>query len=274
MHAVSASRARSYLFVPGNRPERFAKAEASGADQVILDLEDAVPPAEKLRAREKVQRWLETGHAGMVRLNAPGSEWFADDLEMCQPTGVTGVILPKTESGEDIRSVAQVLRGIPIFPLIETAQGVWNAHGIAMEPGVERLVLGALDLQLDLRVEGDGEELDLFRSHLVLVSRVAGLASPVDGVSTAIEDIEQVRNEAARARRLGFGAKLCIHPRQVPVIHACFAPTEEQRAWAQRVKAAAEAAGGAAAMVDGKMIDRPVIEQAEGILARLEELGG
>ena len=263
---------RSYLFVPGNRPDRYAKAIAAGADAVIVDLEDAVPPSEKPAARAALAAWLSPEHPALIRVNGSQSQWFRQDLALCKTPGVAGILLPKAESVEDIRLLAEHSgAATPILPLIETAHGFWNAHAFAQAPKVRRFVFGSIDFQLDLGIQGEEEELLYFRSQFVLVSRVAGLEPPVDGVTTAIDDAERVRRETLRAKRLGFGAKLCIHPRQVGVVNECFEPSAEEESWAKRITEAAEAVRGAAVSVDGQMVDRPVIARAAAILARIKQ---
>jgi citrate lyase subunit beta/citryl-CoA lyase len=261
--------ARSYLFVPGDRPERFAKAMASGADAVIIDLEDAVAAAAKSSARAALSAWLEGG-AGpvVVRINDAASPAFADDLGVIARAGVAGVVLAKAERAADLARVRAAAPQAALLPLIETAAGLDHLREIAMAPGVQRLVFGSIDLQLDLGIEGDDDELLLFRSQLVLASRLAGLAAPVDGVSTVLDDAVALGAATRRARRLGFGVKLCIHPRQVAAVHDAFAPGAEELAWAERVIAAAAAAQGGAVAVDGRMVDRPVLRRAEALLAR------
>ncbi|HWS76510.1 MAG TPA: CoA ester lyase [Quisquiliibacterium sp.] len=259
---------RSYLFAPGSRPERFAKALEAGADAVILDLEDAVGLADKAAARDAIAGWLSPRHPVLVRINGSDTPWFEDDLAVCALPGVSGVVLPKAERPEQVAAVvARVGAAVPVLPLIETAAGIWNAHAVAIAPRVQRLLFGSIDFQVDLGIDGEGEELLHFRSQLVLVSRVAGLQSPVDGVCTAIDDPERISAEAHRARRLGFGAKLCIHPKQVGPVRDCWRPTQEQVDWARRVVAADAASGGAAVALDGKMVDRPVLLKAREILA-------
>ena len=257
--------ARSLLFVPGSRPDRFEKALAAGANAVIIDLEDAVAPADKERAREDVSAWLAPHRAVMVRINGADTAWFGDDLALCRRPGVAAVMLPKAERAEDIAA----LRGAgaaTVLPLIESAAGMAALTAIAAAPGVQRLVFGSIDFQVDLGMRDALEdELLFFRSQLVLTSRLAGLQAPVDGVSTAIDDADQLRDDVLRARRLGFGGKLCIHPRQVASVNRHFAPSAAERAWAQRVLDAAAASGGAAIAVDGKMVDKPVILRAQAI---------
>lgn len=264
--AEPAAPARSYLFVPGNRPERFAKACAAGADAVIVDLEDAVPPQEKVAAREAVAAWASSAQPVLLRINAAETEWFAGDVALCGGGGVAGIVLPKAERLDEILLLAARCKGAPVLPLIETARGFAEARTIARASGVQRLLFGSIDFQLDLGIDGEDDELLYFRSQLVLESRLAGIQPPVDGVNTAIDDAGRLRADAARARRLGFGGKLCIHPRQVAVVNGCFAAAEEEVAWARRVLEAVAASKGEAIAVDGKMVDRPVVLKAQAIL--------
>ncbi len=257
---------RSYLFVPGTHPERFAKALASGAHRVIVDLEDAVPPGDKERARAAVAEALSPAQPLFVRINAAGTPWFDDDLRLCRHEGVSGIVLPKAEETvvvEHIHGVAG--ERVAILPLIESGRGLWNALAIVDARGVERLLFGSIDFQVDLGVAD--EELVAYRSQLVLVSRIAERPAPVDGVTTAIDDAATLRRDTERARQLGFGGKLCIHPRQVGIVNAAFQPTVDEVAWAQRVVSANARAGGAAVAVDGKMVDRPVLLKAREILS-------
>ncbi len=263
---------RSYLFVPADRPDRFAKALASGAGAVIVDLEDAVAPDAKDDARAQLAAWLHTANASViVRINGADTEWFDADLALVAAPAVIGVMLPKAERVEDLARVARAAPGRALLPLIETARGFDGVRAIARTGGVARLVFGSIDFQHDLGIRGDGDELMLFRSQLVLESRLAGIDAPVDGVCTAIDDAQRLEDEARRARRLGFGAKLCIHPKQVAVVNAAFAPAPEEIAWARRVLQAAAQAGGAAVAVGGTMVDRPVILRAEAILREMDE---
>jgi citrate lyase subunit beta/citryl-CoA lyase len=258
---------RSYLFVPGTRPDRFAKACASGAHAVIIDLEDAVPAAEKNAARAAVASWLNPAQPVLIRINGAETAWFREDVTMCRVPGVAGIMLPKTDRVEHLRRVEELLGNrMPILPFIETALGFSNVHEIARDGAVHRLVFGALDFGLDLGIQGDGDELLYFRSELVLVSRLACIQPPVDGINTELDDPERLRADTLRARRLGFGGKLCIHPKQVPHVNAAFLPTEEEVRWARRIMAAAEASGGGAVATQGHMVDRPVILRAEQIL--------
>ncbi len=256
---------RSYLFVPGNRPERFAKALASGAHAVIVDLEDAVPLAQKDAARAAVAEWLSPAQPVLVRINAAGTPWFDDDVRLCESPGLGGIVLPKAESAEAIDAIRSRLGAkVPVLPLIESARGMWNILAVARSAGVARLVFGSIDYQADMGISDD--ELVHARSRIVLASRVAEISPPVDGVTTAIDDAVVLQRDARRARSLGFGAKLCIHPKQVALVNDAFRPTDEEIAWARRVVEADAAAKGAAIAVDGKMVDRPVLLTARAIL--------
>ena len=258
--------ARSYLFVPGNRPERFDKACAAGAHAVIVDLEDAVPADGKDAARAALAGWLSARQPVFVRINAAGTPWFEDDLALCGRPGVAGIVLPKAEREEDIGRLELAGARI-VLPLIESAAGFANARVLAAAAPVRRLLFGTIDFRLDLGIEGDDEDaLLMFRSQLVLVSRLASLQPPVDGVSTAIGEPERLRGDTLRARALGFGGKLCIHPQQLAPVHECFRPSAADLDWARRVLDASARSGGAAVAVDGHMIDRPVIERARRII--------
>jgi|SRR5579864_4660530 len=259
--------ARSYLFVPGNRPERFAKAVAAGADEVIVDLEDAVPPAEKAEARRAAANWLSKEKPTLLRINAVTTDWFRDDLEICSLPGVTGVVISKAEREEDLAAVRdKASPSARILPLVETARGFWNALKLAQAPSVQRLIFGSLDLQLDLGMNTEDEALLSFRLQMVLLSRLAGIQAPVDGIHTAIDDFERLRAETLRSRRLGFGGKLVIHPKQIAVVHECFQPSAEEVAWAKRVLEAASLSQGSAVAMGGELVDRPIIARAESIL--------
>ena len=263
---VMVTLARSFLFVPGNRPERFAKACAAGAHAVIVDLEDAVAPDEKIAARAALAAWITPATPVLVRINSADSAWFDDDLALCRLPGVAGIVLPKAERTQDLAALCEA-GAATIFPLIETARGFWAMHALAGAPRVQRLLFGTIDFCLDMGLQESDEALRFFRSQMVLVSRVASIAAPVDGVTTAIDDPELVAGDTLRSRGLGFGGKLCIHPKQVAPVNDAFLPTEPERVWARRVVEAAAAAHGAAVAVDGKMVDRPVLLRAQQILA-------
>ena len=262
----------TYLFVPGNRPERFDKALATEAGAIILDLEDAVIPAEKAAARAAIAKWFST-HTGSpdriaVRVNDTASEWFADDLALICESGIRQVMLPKTESREQIEAVmGNGPDGVSVLPLVETARGIRNVDEIAETDGVLRVAFGTLDYAVDLDLSGDEAGLAYPSARIAIASRCANLPSPVAGVTPSIKDSERITADFAFARSFGFGAKMCIHPTQVELIHAACRPSADDQAWARRVLEAAESSEGAV-QLDGKMIDRPVVLKAQAILAR------
>ena len=264
--------ARTYLFVPGHRAERFDKALASGADSVVLDLEDAVAADDKGRARDAIKAWAAGAPQAdreriVVRVNEAASREFHGDLAMLAAAGLTQVMLPKAESSEQVDSVLAALPGAGVLALIESARGVARVEQVGAATGVSRLVFGTLDfaLDLDMEINEDPVGLSYAASRIAIASRLAGLPAPVAGVTPQLDDEACLLNDWRLARRHGFGAKLCIHPRQVAPIHSAMRPSAEALEWAQRVLAA-DAASPGAARLDGRMVDRPVVLQAQRIL--------
>jgi citrate lyase subunit beta / citryl-CoA lyase len=262
----------SYLFVPGTRPDRFAKALASGADAVILDLEDAVAAGDKAAARDAIRDWSrEQGEMDprvLVRINDVTTEWFEGDVELARTCNIRGALLPKAEQPAHVERVRMSLpSGGFVIPMIESARGLLNVDAVAAARGVQRLAFGALDYAFDLDLSGDERGLAYPACRLALASRACGLASPIAGVTTELDDEKALLRDIAFARACGLGAKLCIHPKQVAVLHRALAPSDVEVAWARRVVAAVESGGGVA-QVDGKMVDRPVILKAQDILER------
>jgi citrate lyase subunit beta/citryl-CoA lyase len=262
----------SYLFVPGNRPDRFDKALSSGADAIVIDLEDAVAANDKALAREHIGAWLnaqsDLGERVLVRINDAGTPWFDADLGLVRGTGIRAIMLPKAEHGHQVDRVRAALpSGGFVVPIIESARGVLAVESIAAVPAVQRLAFGTLDYALDLDLSGDERGLTYPACRIAIASRAAGLLAPIAGVTTDIDDEGRLLADLAFARACGFGAKLCIHPRQVAALHRALAPRPEEIAWAQRVLSAANAARGAV-QVDGQMVDRPVVLKAKSILDR------
>ncbi|MCD0451545.1 CoA ester lyase [Actinocorallia sp. API 0066] len=263
--ARRARDAATLLFVPGDRPERFAKAAAAGADLVIIDLEDAVPPGRKDEARAHAAEWIAAGHTCAVRVNAHGTRWH--DADTAALAGHRcAVMLPKAEDPAVVRRlVAHLGAATPLIALIETARGVLAARDIAAVPGVRRLAFGGFDLAAELGVDpADRDALYAARSALVLASASAGLTGPVDGVTGNLSDDGLLTDDVRYARRLGCTGKLCVHPRQVPVAAAALRPTADEVRWAEAVVAAAAGAGAIA--LDGQMIDKPVLDRARRLL--------
>lgn len=263
-----AVQGRSWLFVPGDRPDRFDRAATSGADQLICDLEDAVAVQHKGDARAAVATWLAGGREGWVRINGAGTAWFDDDVDaLLGSPGLRGVVVPKAESGDELARLRSRLGPtVALVALIESALGVHYMDDIVATGAPDRLAFGSVDLALDLGCDDDEMALHHARSRLVLASRVGSLLAPIDGVTTDFRSPEPCATDAARARGLGFGGKLCIHPRQVDPINTGFAATAAQVEWATKVIDAASDAGGAVTAMEGTMVDAPVVELATRIL--------
>ncbi len=272
----SLENARSFLFVPANRPERFLKATASGADAVILDLEDSVPFESKKDARLAIKSsWQELKKSAVslvIRINSPETKWGLEDLDFFQGLdGLNGVMVPKCESSSSLNRVSQDFIGVPLLPIIESAAGYLALPEIAKTANVSRLVVGHIDFLADsgMLCSEDQLELNSLRFQVAMCSRVGGLAPAIDGVTVSVDDVELIRADAERSIRFGFGGKLCIHPKQISIVHETLAPSVDQISWANKVIDAMEISGGAAVQLDGKMIDLPVLLQAKRLLSRV-----
>ncbi|MEU0538944.1 CoA ester lyase [Nocardia sp. NPDC005978] len=273
----AAAPVRSALYVPGNRPELFDKAAAGPADVMLLDLEDAVPLADKEFAREQVASWLSGRPAGRsiwVRVN-PG-EFGHDDLRAVALPAVSAVCLAKTESARQVRDAVRVLHDhervpdrIGVCPLLESATAVLDARTIAAAPRVARLQLGEADLCAELGVTPGADERELLwaRSQVVLAAAAAGIAPPLGPVRTDFRDLETLRESTIALARMGFRGRACVHPSQVPVVNEVFTPTTAELDRARAVVARFEdAAGGVVLDEDGRMVDLAVIRQAHRLL--------
>jgi citrate lyase beta subunit len=269
MMTIDPTSARSYLFVPATRPDRVGKALASGADAVIVDLEDAVAEADKDAARQSLGR-LEPAGPCVVRINGADTPHHREDLAaVASLDWVSAVLVPKVEEPGVVDAVRSALpAGRPVLAIVESARGILAAETIATG-GVARLVFGVVDYLADLGVGPSPEVLHYPRSRLVLASVAAGLPRPVDGPHLAIGDTAALASDAVAAKALGFGAKICIHPAQVPVVNDAFAPTAAEVSWATGVLDAAASNSGAFAY-DGAMVDEPVLRRARGIVAAVE----
>jgi citrate lyase subunit beta/citryl-CoA lyase len=254
------------LYVPGDRPERFDKAVASGAELVILDLEDAVAADRKDTAREHVVAWLDSGSTKPtvveVRVNAGSS---ADLEALAAVRAPFAVRLPKVESAGDVDAVVAVLgRDVPISVLIETARGLEEVAAIAAHPAVASVSLGEADLASDLG-SADVAVIDWARARLLVAARAAGKPPPMMAVYTDIADLDGLAADTRRGKAMGYVGRTAIHPSQVPVIAVAFAPTSEELAWATEVLAAT-AAGGVTTLASGEMVDPAMRRRAESIL--------
>ncbi len=264
---------RTALFVPAIRPDRLPKALASGADAVIVDLEDSVPHDAKGAARRHLAEFARAhpDERFMVRINDGTTAWFDEDLALCRELpNVVGIVLPKAAAARHVHIVSGA--GKPLIPVIESARGLRELDGIASAAGVWRLSFGILDLMLEFGTrpgtEGAERVLDQVRYQILLHSCMNGLPPPLDAVHADFSDLEGLARRIALARDMGFGGMLCIHPAQIPVVHAAFVPSPEELDWARRVVAEADRSGALAFRVDGRMVDLPLIERARRLLAR------
>ncbi|MBR9651574.1 CoA ester lyase [Thalassobius aquimarinus] len=262
--------AKSLLFVPGDRGDRIPKALASAADAVIVDLEDAVALDAKDAARRAVGAFIDATPSARVllRVNAVDSPWYAGDIALAACPGVIGVVLPKASS--DAVACAAGDTDVPIWPLIETALGLQDLAALAADKAVARMLLGTIDLALDLGIDAaqpDGRAmLDMARYQVVTACAAAGLRPPVDGVFADLADETGLAAAAAHARACGLSGMMCIHPGQLATVNAGFAPSQAQTDWARRVLRAADGQNGAFRF-EGQMIDKPVLERAVRLLA-------
>lgn len=256
------------LFVPGDRPERFGKAAASGADAVILDLEDAVIQENKAKARAAVAAHTISGVPVLVRINPLDGPLAAADLASLKGARLDGIMVAKAGDGARLASLASAFPGKALVALIETVAGHASARAIACVPGVTQLAFGSIDYALDLGSEETFEALLAARSEVVLASRLAGLAPPLDGVTVGYDDPALLTAEARRARSLGFGGKLLIHPRQIGPVREGFRPSEAELAQARQILDAVARQGEGAISLEGRMIDAPVIAKARRLVAR------
>jgi citrate lyase beta subunit len=269
------SSARSLLFAPGNEERKLRKALEAGADAVVADLEDAVPAPEKEAARSLVARVLaeaETPSLLAVRVNGVGSPLWEEDLRALAGLALDAVVLPKA-TPEAVEALGT--DGPPLVAIVETAQGLRQAYESASSPRVAALVLGAIDLGLELGLEPrpDGQEVLFARSQLVLDSAAAGIRAPFDLVHVDTRDDEGLEAECRLARSLGLRGKACIHPAQIEIVNRVFSPSEAEVARAQRVVEAYERAaeeGRGAVALDGEMVDLPVVERARRLVAEAE----
>ena len=292
---------RSILFVPGDRPDRFAKALAAGADAICIDLEDAVAPGRKAGARTSVARFLaempsssrpRAGDASgsrlhiIVRVNDPDSdEGRRDAGALAGGLRPDAFMIPKVTTADGMHRAGCLLgEDVPLIPIIETALGLENAvqigaaspaRGVSRAraaPTVGALIFGGFDLSAELGAEPGWEPLLYARSRVVHAAALSELDA-IDMPSRDLRDLAGLRSEAVKARRLGFAGKVAIHPAQIPVIHEVFTPSPEEVKRARRILDADRAAGGGAVALEGRMVDRPVVEAARRVLDRARPRG-
>lgn len=277
---------RSYLFVPATSTKMIEKALGSEADCVILDLEDAVAISEKQEARERAKNYLQNNQPSkqvFIRINDFTTQFWREDLEAAIEAGASGVIVPKAESAINMKLICEIAlvslerqnkdtHSFTVLPLIETARGIQFAYEIACSHYlVKRLIFGSIDYSLDVDCEltADGVELLYARSQIVNASKAAGIGGPIDAVYPDLANESGLADEAQRARKLGFKAKLAIHPKQLNSIHDIFTPSQKEIDDAHEIVNAFEAAeqqGIASIAVGNKLVDYPVYKKAKGLL--------
>lgn len=267
---------RCILFVPGDQPDLFLPAVSCGADAVCLDLEAAVAPGRKLIARTAVSEFLSSRPAGVcdliVRMNDPESPDWRSDVSAVTKARPDFLMIPKVRTDEGVRWVADIFgAAMGLIPLIETAEGLDKVTWIgAASPAVRGLLFGGFDLALELRAEPTWDALHYPRSrvvHAAALNRIVALDMP----SRAIDDPDGLWEEADRARRMGFVGKVAVHPNQVPVIQKVFTPSPDEIVWAQNVLQVTRSGEVGSIVMDGQVIDRPIIEAARQILERSEQ---
>ena len=280
---------RSYLFAPGHRAELVRKVFDAGADAVVLDLEDAVPPGEKTRAREVVSEALarrvgERGPEAWVRINALDGDLWRGDVAAVVGSGLVGLRIAKTESVASLAELESTLAAaeagaglerdsVRLSCTIESAVGLLAARELAAQRRVAQLTFGAADFAADIGADPTAPEATLWaRSYLVVACRAAGIGAPVAPVYTDLADDEGLARSTEQARRLGFFGRSCIHPKQLPAIHAAFTPTTEECRAAEEVIARASLGGGTTTG-DGRFVDPAVVRHARAVLELAARVG-
>lgn len=266
---------KTWLFVPATRIDRVAKAFASGADAVIVDLEDAVAPEDKAKAREALQLYYDSADYQPIwlRINKAGSDEYKKDVVLCQQMpNLAGVLLAKAEQAADIEYVHQ-LTDLPVIALIETALGLYQIDNMAKAKGLAAFSYGFLDLCNDMYVQVGTKAADIvtnqIRYQLILTSKVHQLLAPIDTVYTDFNDDKGLGQRVQLWSQMGMSGMLCVHPKQVAIVKQSLQPTEEELLFAQRVVDEYERSGQAIFRIDGEMVDAPVIARARQLLGQL-----
>lgn len=276
--AKTIARNKTWLFVPATRIDRIEKAFASGAEAVIVDLEDAVASADKAQAREALKTYYDDQNKNQhyrpiwLRINRAGTEAFFEDIALCQQMPkLAGVILAKTEQADDIEGVHQ-RTGLPVIALIESATGLYQVDSMAKAAGLTAFSYGFLDLCNDLRVQVGTPAADIvanqIRYQLILTSAVHKLAPPIDTVYPDFDDEVGLHTRVQLWSQMGMSGMLCIHPKQVATVHQSLRPTEREWQFAKLVVAEYERSGQAVFKIDGEMVDAPVIARCRQLLSQ------
>lgn len=271
---------RSVLYIPASKERALDKARTLDCDAIIFDLEDAVTPGEKASARETLARELAKGGYGhrqrIVRINALDTEWGRDDAAAVAYMDCDAVLLPKVDGPTDTHALAGITGDLPIWCMLETPRGVLNALAIADHPPVAGFILGTNDLAKDIgcATGGDRSAMMTALQTCLMAARAAGIIC-VDGVYNAFKDDEGLKAECEQGRALGMDGKTLIHPAQLAIANAAFAPTQDQIDLANaQIEAfdAALARGEGVAVVDGKIVENLHIETARATLARADAI--
>lgn len=267
----------TYLFVPADSPRKIDKALSSAADAITFDLEDGVAAADKQQARQNLLDCFQrpdlraSGKKLLVRCNPTDSAEFSKDIEVIAQCAIDAVMLPKSESAEDILKVNQLLPDVEILPLLETAKGIHHLPAIAQASSrVRKVAFGSVDFALDLGVDwsAEGEERLFAMGQIVLLSRAYRLAPPLDAVFPSITQTDAFLKDTQRGKQMGFHGRMIIHPQQIETVVKVYQPAPEQREWYQRVVTAYEAEGGLGSIqLDGQLIDLPVYKRAKRALS-------
>lgn len=269
---------KTWLFVPATRIDRVEKAFASGADAVIVDLEDAVAKQDKAKARDTLKNYYNEQNKAQIyrpiwlRINKAGSEEFFKDIVLCQQMpNLAGVLLAKAERAEDIESVYQ-LTGLPVIALIESAIGLYQIDSMAKAVGLVAFSYGFLDLCNDLQVQVGTPSAEIvanqIRYQLILTSKVHQLSPPIDTIYPDFHDEVGLGDRVQLWSQMGMSGMLCIHPKQVAIVQQALQPTDKALSFARRVVEEYERSGQAVFKIDGEMVDAPVIERSRQLLAK------
>lgn len=271
---------RSVLYIPGSKPRALEKARELPVDAIIFDLEDAVSADEKVNARDTLAAALAEGGYGarmkIVRINGLDTTWGRSDAEAVTKMACDAVLLPKVSSPDDLNALAAITGDLPIWAMMETPRGMLNAAAIAAHPLLQGMVMGTNDLAKELQVRFRPDRLPLMAGlgQCLLAAKAEGIII-VDGVYNAFKDAEGLAAECEQGRDMGFDGKTLIHPAQVDVANAAFAPSEAEIDLSRRQIAAfeeAEAAGQGVAVVDGKIVENLHVATAREILAKADAI--
>ncbi|MFC6205490.1 HpcH/HpaI aldolase/citrate lyase family protein [Psychrobacter urativorans] len=269
---IKVANTKSWLFVPATRIDRVAKAFASGADAVIIDLEDAVALVDKAQARLAIEDYYNSAayQPLWLRINQATSSEFANDVALCQRLpNLAGIILAKAEQAADIEHLYQHT-DLAVVALIETAVGLYQVDAMAKALGLVAFSYGFLDLCNDLRVQVGTAAADIvanqLRYQLLVSSRANQLSAPIDSIYADFKDEAGLKDRVTLWSQMGMSGMLCIHPKQVAIVQQALQPTEQQLDFAKKVIAEFERSGQAVFKIDGNMVDAPVVQRCRQLL--------